>query len=207
MNIAIDVDDCLSNTAEVDFETCWEYYKKLNKDTSKNFVNDYHNAPTIFGLTQEQGDTFYKEQRKLCIKDDLIKPKVFANKIIDKLITNGHNIIIISHRGDEFWGDAMKETKKWLTKYDIHYMKCITNCENKGLHCLQNHIDVLIDDNLKNIKQCNDLGVKTITFNNNYNEKYYPNELKNYKNNLNIYASCWTEVYEKIGEIIKEKEM
>ena len=86
-------------------------------------------------------------------------------------------------------------------------MKCITNCENKGLHCLQNHIDVLIDDNLKNIKQCNDLGVKTITFNNNYNEKYYPNELKNYKNNLNIYASCWTEVYEKIGEIIKEKEM
>ncbi len=205
MKIAIDIDDCISNTTEVDFATCWEYNKKLNPNDNKKYVNDYHNAPTIFGFTKQQNTDFYMYQREMCVSQDLIKPKVFSDKIINKLYKNGHDIIILSKREDKHWGDALVEAKKWLKKYGINYTQCVVNCGNKGVFCKKNDIDLLIDDNLKWIKQCNDKGIKTITFNNNYNLKYYPKNLRNYKNNLNQYASCWIEVLEIIKTLSKDK--
>ena len=32
MKVAIYVDDCISNTCEIDFATCWEYNQKLNSN-------------------------------------------------------------------------------------------------------------------------------------------------------------------------------
>ncbi len=201
MKIAIDVDDCISNTSEVDFATCYEYYKKLHPENRTNFINSYHNAPTIFGLTKEQDDDFYIHQRKQCVEEDLIQPKVFAQKIINTLLEDGHEIIILTSRGDLYWGDALKETKNWLDRHGIHYTECIANSGNKGEFCSLNNIDLMIDDNLKYIKQCNDFGVRTITFNNNYDLKYYPAELRSYDSDLNGMASCWPEVYEVIKNI------
>ncbi len=206
MKIAIDVDDCISNTAEVDFVTCYEYNKALHPDDNKNYVNEYHNAPTIFGLTKEQDDDFYIHQRKLCIEEDLIKPKVFADKIIAKLIRDGHDVTILTSRGDLYWGNALEETKKWLNKYNIPYTRCVANSGDKGKYCAENNIDIMIDDNLKYIKQCNMVGIRTITFNNNYNPKYYPEELRHYQNDLNTYASSWSEVSDKVDLISKIKE-
>ena len=205
MKIAIDVDDCISNTAEVDFATCWKYNKIINPNDNKEYVNDYHNAPTIFGFTKQQDDDFYIFQRKLCVEQDLIKPKIFSDKIINKLLNNGHDITILTSRGDKYWGNALQETKKWLNKYGIKYTRCVANSGNKGDYCLENNIDLMIDDNLKYIKQCNDKGIKTITFNNNYNQKYYPEELRNYQSTLNQYASCWIEVCEIVNKLSKEK--
>lgn len=200
MKIAIDVDDCISNTAEVDFATCYEYSKKLtpNGKLYKHYVNDFHNAPTIFGLTKEQDDDFYIKQRKQCVEQDLIKPKVFAVKYINQLLQDGHEVIILTSRGDMYWGDALTETKKWFAKYGINYTQLIANISNKGEFCKKNKIDLMIDDNLKYIKQCNDVGIRSITFDNNYNPKYYTEELRNYSSPLNCYASCWNEVYDKI---------
>lgn len=197
MKIAIDVDDCITNTAEVDFATCYEYCKKLNIE-SEHKKNNYHNAPTIFGLTKEQDDDFYINQRKRCIEEDLIKPKIFAGKFINKLLEDGHDITILTSRGDKYWGKDLKETKKWLNKYAIKYSRLIANSGSKGEYCLANGIDLMIDDNLKYIKQCNDVGVETITFDNNYDPIYYPEEFRNYQNKLNRYASCWNEIYDII---------
>lgn len=201
MKIAIDVDDCISNTAEVDFATCYDYNKNLNGGRYKHLVNDYHNAPTIFGLTKEQDDDFYIKQRKICVEQDLIKPKVFANKFISQLLKDGHDVTILTSRGDMYWGNALEETKKWLDKYGIKYTRLVANSGSKGEYCKNNGIDLMIDDNLKYIKQCNDVGVQTITFDNNYNPKYYSSELQNYSCPLNHFASCWNEVYDVINNL------
>lgn len=206
MRIAIDVDDCISNTAEVDFATCYEYNKKLHKlKKGEHLKNEYHNAPTIFGLTKEQDDDFYIKQRKQCVEEDLIQPKVFAGKFINQLIKDGHDITILTSRGDLYWGNALEETRKWLAKHNIHYTNLVANSGNKGVYCQNNNIDLMIDDNLKYIKQCNDIEVLTITFDNNYNPKYYPEELQEYCNPLNQYASCWNEVYDIISNLENEK--
>lgn len=204
MRIAIDVDDCISNTAEVDFVTCWEYNKRINPNDKKKYVSGYHNAPTIFGFTKQQDDEFYIYQRKLCIEQDLIKPKIFADKIIGKLLSDGNEIIILTSRGDKYWGDALSETKKWLDRYGIKYTQCVANSGNKGEFCKKNKIDLMIDDNLKYIKQCNDMGIMTITFDNNYDQSYYPEELKNFESPLNQFASCWSEAYEIINDLSKQ---
>ena len=201
MRIAIDIDDCITNTSEVDFELCYEYNKKLHPKDNKNYINNYHNAPTIFGFTKQQDDEFYILERKLCVEQDLIKPKVFAGKIIDKLLSDGHEIILVTGRSDFYWGTATLYTKQWLEKYNIHYTKLVTNMTNKGGFCKNNNVDVLIDDSLKYIKQCNDLNVNTITFNNNYSKKYDSPELQNYSHPLNIYSSCWFEVYDRVQEV------
>ena len=200
MRIAIDIDDCITNTSEVDFEICYEYFKKLHPDNHNHFINNYHNAPTIFGMNKQEDDDFFIYERKLCIEQDLIKPKVFAKKIITQLINDGHTIIILTVRDDLCWGNAQLEAKKWLDKYKIPYNQLFSQISQKGEFCY-NNIDILIDDNLKYIKQCNDLGIRTITYDNNYNAKYYADELQNYSNKPNHYSSCWNEVYDKIKEI------
>lgn len=193
MKIAIDVDDCISNTIEVDFAFSYRENKKMNPDDNKLYVNNYHNAPTIFGFTPKQDDDFFAMERKICIDEDLIKPKVYSQNIINKLFDEGNEIVILTSRSDKCWGDAQKQTIAWLTKYGFKFSKCLSNVSSKGIWCKENGVDLLIDDNPKYLKQANDEKIKTITFYACYNADY--------KNELNVFANCWFEVYDKIKEI------
>lgn len=193
MRIAIDVDDCISNTVEVDFATCWEYNQKLHPEDDKLYYNNYHNAPTIFGFTKQEDDEFYIQQRQQVVVEGLITPKVFAAKVIDKLLKDGHEITILTGRSDMYWGNALEETKNWLDKYQIRYTRVVANNVNKGEYCLGNDIDVMLEDNPKYAKQVNDVGINTILLLANYN--------KDYKNDLNYFACCWPEVYKIINKL------
>lgn len=196
MKIAIDVDDCISNTREVDFAMCWKFNKQKHPDDDKLYFNDSHNAPTIFGFSKEEDDEFYIKQRPEVIKEGLIYPKIFAPKIINKLLEDGHDITILTSRGDLYWGNALEETEKWLAKYGINYTRCVANSGNKGDYCRENGIELLIEDNPKYAKQANDANVKSLLILEIYN--------KDYQNPLNTFASCWPEVYYKINEMTKQ---
>ena len=197
MKIAIDVDDCISNTSEVDFATCWLFNQQLNPNDNKLYYNNYHNAPTIFGFDKETDDKFYEQQRKQVVREGLIYPKIFSDRVINKLLNEGHDITILTSRGDQYWGDALAETKKWLAKYNIHYTHCVANSGSKGEYCKANNIDVMLEDNPKYAKQVNDVGIRTILILAEYN--------KDYKNDLNTFASCWPEVYKIINELNRKK--
>lgn len=196
MKIAIDVDDCISNTVEVDFATCWEYNQMLHPDDNNLYESNYHNAPTIFGFDKATDDAFYIQQRKLVVKENLIQPKVFAARVINQFIEDGHDVTILTSRGDLYWGNALLETEKWLKKHGIHYTRCVANSGSKGEYCKANKIDVMLEDNPKYAKQVNDEGIRTILLLANYN--------KDYKHPLNKFASCWPEVYKKVKEIACE---
>lgn len=197
MRIAIDFDDCISNTIEVDFATCFMYNKKLNPKDNKIYRANWHNAPTIFGFTKEQDDEFYKWQRKEVVKNGWITPKFYVKEVIDFLLSQGHEIIILTSRGDQYWGDAEKETRNWLDKYEIGYVSIVANCQDKGKFCKINNIDVLIEDNQIQASRANDVEVYTIMMLQEFN--------KDYSNKLNKFASCWPEVPYKIFEIIDQK--
>ncbi len=140
-------------------------------------------------------DDFYIQQRKQVIEENLMRPMIYTDKVISQLFDEGHEIVILSSRIDSYWGNAKRETEKWLKQYGIKYSKCVCNCPNKGDYCKKNHIDVLVDDNPGYVKGANEQGVMTILLLASYN--------KHYKNPLNKFASCWPEVYKKINQINK----
>lgn len=115
MRIAIDIDDCLTNTCEVDFATCYIWNRQHHPEDKKQRLPINHNAPTIFEYSKEEDDAFYIYQRKLVIEQDLIKPKIYAREILQKLLDEGHEIYIVTGRGDLYWEILIMKAKSGLS--------------------------------------------------------------------------------------------
>lgn len=196
MRLGIDLDDCVVNTFEVDLATCY-LFNKENGLLKKTFYKpSSSHAPNTFNMNSKDDNDFFMKQRKEIIEKDILKPKFMAKDIINKLYEENYEIYFLTGRQDKYWGDACKESAKWLNKYGFKFHEVISNCYNKGQLCLINGIDVLIDDNINYISQANSFNIKTITFWSCFN--------KNYKDNLNSFASCWPEVYDKIKVLEKK---
>lgn len=188
MKIAIDMDDCITNTQELDFACAWNYNKQNHPNDEKFHYGINHDATKIFKFTNEEKYSFYIKQRKYIIKNKLIDPKPFVKEVINQLLHDGHEIYIVTSREDEYWnGNAKRETEKWLKKHGIKFTKLFVNCLDKGAKCAELGVHILVDDNQKYARQVNSQGIRTIVFTAPYN--------KNYKNILSTHASCWPEVY------------
>ena len=122
MRIALDVDDCITNTLEWDFACAWEFNHSHHPEDNNFYYTIHHTAPEIFKFTPDESREFYIKQRKFLIDKRLLFPKPFVKEVIDKLLQEGHEIFILTSREDTYWnGDAQGETKKWLKKYKIGY--------------------------------------------------------------------------------------
>lgn len=194
MRIALDVDDCITNTLEWDFACAWEFNRSHHPEDNNFYYTIHHTAPEIFKFTPDESREFYIKQRKFLIDKRLLFPKPFVKEVIDKLLQEGHEIFILTSREDTYWnGDAQGETKKWLKKYKIGYTDLFANCVEKGLKCAELKVDLLIDDNQKFAQQVNAQGIRSIILSAPYNLKY--------KNVLSTHASCWPEVYYIIQDL------
>ena len=197
MKLAIDLDECVADTFEVDLATCYLYNKRNNLLKKSFYLPVSSHAPRVFEMSLQEEEKFFIEQRKLVIEKKLLRPKYLAKEIINKLYDENNEIIIMTARNDKYWKNAAKESAAWLDENGIKYSKVIANCLNKGQACKENNVDILVDDNLYLIKQANSYGINTITYWSPFNKKY--------KDKLNVFASCWPEVYDKVKEYEKNK--
>lgn len=55
------------------------------------------------------------------------------------------------------------QSKEWLEKNLIYYDELIVNARDKGNVCIENNIDLLVDDNISNCLKVNSLGIAAIT--------------------------------------------
>ena len=86
-----------------------------------------------------------------------------------------------------------KPTKKWLKKHKINYKKLIfSKDEEKIQHCIENNIDIMIEDNPKNIEDISNK-IKVIKFDCQYN--------KNINNENVITAYSWYHIYKIIKQM------
>ena len=93
----------------------------------------------------------------------------------------------------EYEGKMQELTQKWLSDNDIKYEKIIfADDENKLSNCIENNIDVMIEDspiNIKNISQ----KIKVIKFDCQYNKNI------NGENILTAYS--WYHIYDIIRKL------
>ena len=123
----------------------------------------------------------------------------FASEIINKLKDEGNEIYIITARhGEERISteEIQSITKNWLEENGVIYDKLIFSPEDKLETCLNNKIDVMVEDKPANINKLS-TKIPVVCFHSGYNEDCHGD---------NIYtAYSWYDVYHKIKIIHMSK--
>ena len=195
MKIGIDIDNCISN---FDDTLLKEYLKHDKELRNTGIING--NAESIrrgmFDWTEKEENEFYNSNIENFAKE--LKPLEDSSYYINKLMEDGHEIYIISGRNNGEYTNPWKLTEKWLNKYSVVYDKLILtdtyDKHAKTVACLENNVDLMIEDNIKISLDLVSNGIKVLTMNTRYNQK---------EKTLDR-VSKWKEIYERILKLNKK---
>lgn len=143
-------------------------------------------------ITEEQAEKFWNKY--LTYYATKGKPRKCVSEVIQRLKEQGHEIYIITARNEEglppeTYGTMQLMVKEWLAENDIIYDKLIFTNGSKLPYCLENNIDIMIEDSPYNLR---DIATKVpvLCFDNSYNRDV------NEKNITRVYS--WYDILEKI---------
>lgn len=196
MRIGIDIDGVLTDIEQwqLDYGSKF-YFEKYRKEILNS---EGYETTDIFKVDSKLDDEFWTEYfRDYSINVDVRK---FASEVIKKLKQDGNEIYIITARGSFLSHSAnvmlFEENKKivleWLRKNEIEYDKIIFSPEDKLSICLENNIDVMVEDKVDNINKIS-TRIPVICFHAGYN--------KNCKGNNIFRCYSWYDIYSKISSI------
>lgn len=184
MVVGCDIDGVLINSSDMWLEAGMRYAKVNHIDVQVN--KDAFLTSEIFSWDKKTDDDFWKE-----FYEDYYKFSLPTNESINalrKLKSMGHEIVLVTSRGilgfeKEYIGidNLIEITKEWLRKNDVPFDKILFAPNgSKTKMCLENNIDVFIDDYSKNVLDLSTV-MPVITFARPYNEDIKNIEGTNYK--------------------------
>ena len=155
MNIAIDIDDTITNTYETLLPMVAIHYG-LNIDQL------FKKKPSYKSIEKMMTDykSFARENYSRIAK--MVPVKKDAAEIIRKLKDEGHRIIIVTARNNAGFGDPYQTCADYLTANDIPFDKLIVNVSNKAKECVLENVDLFIDDDTMNCKAVKRRGIPTL---------------------------------------------
>lgn len=187
MRIGIDLDDTITKTDEILFK----YAKIYNKEEKIlfNINREEWNLTKAFGWNEENIKEFFSKYLKSIYEEAEIKEN--AKERINKLKDDGNEIIIITARDTKSLKEVHKVCKDWLINNKINVDKIVVDGEDKAQKCLENKIDIFIDDNICNCENVyNNLKIPVLLMNGRYNKDYQNPKIKRVYN--------WNEIYNEI---------
>ena len=197
MKIGIDIDNVISNFNDTIVEAYLQHDKQLRNTGIINDKAKVFRRGMFDWSEEEEKDFYYSNIEKWANAFKLINN---AEYYIKKLKQDGNEIYIISGRENGEYRNPYKLTKEWLEKYDIIYDKLIlTNAYNKHEKaeiCLENNIDIMIEDSIETCINLINEGIETYTMNTRFNQNDLP---------LNR-VSTWKEIYYKISSKYPKQE-
>ena len=187
MRIAIDVDDVLVPLAK----TYYDYHNKkfgtnIDADNLKHYRWDHHMGISLKESVQRVQE-FYKT--------DIFKnmPIFEGAKEVITNLSKQHELIIISSR----FGVSKEFTIQWAEKefpnifsriifsaeyhYDEEYKKA-KNIKEKAHICLDNDIDLIIEDSLIHAEECAKNGIRVFLLNKSWNQGKTPSNITRINN-------------------------
>ena len=184
MNIGIDIDDTLTDSCPV-LKSYLEKYDSV-------YCNDGHMIKNIADIicghyVDDAVTQFYLDNGKQMANE--IKIKKDAKEILDKLLSEGNKITIITARSSKFFADTQAFNEAYLKTNNINYTKLLTSQDNKLETCLKENIDIMIDDSIKTCERLQNEGIKSLVFTSELN--------KDKETNCNRVGS-WLELYNYI---------
>lgn len=192
MIIGIDIDDTITDLSDIFLK----YATLYNKENEIDFKIDktQWDIDKAFGWNNDDFMKFSKKYLEILLNE--AKPKKGCVDVINKLREDGHKIVIITARNSEELIDPYEFTKNWLELNNIGFDKLVVNSNKKEEDCINNKIDVFIDDRPENCENVyKKLHIPVFLFDSVYNT--------NDKNSLIERVFSWEEVYLKIRSIQK----
>lgn len=197
MRIGIDIDNCISNFDDTLLKEYLEHDKELRNAGIVNEQAEYFRRG-MFDWTQEEEKSFYNANIERFAKE--LKPLEEAPFYIKKLKEAGHEIYIITGRNNGEYSNPHKLTEEWLNKYDIAYNQLIfTNAYDKHAKtqvCIENNIDLMIEDSIAISLDLRKYGIKVYTMNTRYNQTEVVLDR----------VSKWKEIYGRIVNFDKKED-
>ncbi len=195
MNIGIDIDGVLTDMENYISVFGKKYAKENNIDFDEKMDNN-----TIYGFfTKKDNEKFWDRYWEDYAEN--VEVRTSASEVIKKLRNEGNYIIIITARtydkpiiksGKKRQKNMEKLIIKWLNKNNIIYDKLIFSNLNKLNNCLDNHIDIMLEDSISNIEILKD-HIKILMFNTQYNKFYQDDKIRKVYN--------WNDIYNAINEL------
>ncbi len=185
MIIGIDIDDVLTNTSQI-MKDYLEKYEKSG-DGVRYIVEVMRGE-----IPTENIKKFFKEYINEICKNVTLKSK--AKDVIQRLLNEGHEIIFITSRGETKFPGTEKTTLEYLKNNNVNYTNIIFNSFDKQIDCINNDIEIMIDDSIKNCEAIKKEEIKTILYTSEVNKK------------INTYierVENWIELECKINEYKK----
>lgn len=142
MVIAIDLDGVVFDTEEYyrTYANIYDFYKVHNGLKNKKEMNVH----SRHGWNQEIADEFYGEFTSKVLNNAPIKAG--AKFVLNEFKKQGHKLICITLRG--YYRECEIEiTERRLKEANIEFDKVIYKQHNKLLPCLEEKVDIIVDDN------------------------------------------------------------
>lgn len=198
MRIGIDIDGVLTDIERWQLDYGSKYYYETYGKTIMN-SKGYDTTEIFNSSALEDNDFWRKHFRDYAMN---IEVRKFADEVTKKLKEEGNELYIITARGAflSHSADVMlyEENKKivldWLEKNKIVYDKIIFSGEEKLNICLENKIDIMIEDKPKGIMDIS-AKIPVICFDARYNEKCCGKNI--------IRCFSWYDIYANIRGIIQ----
>ena len=197
MRIGIDIDNVISNFDDTLLKEYLKHDKELRNTGIINENSEYLRKG-MFDWTEKEEKSFYNANIEEFAKK--LKPLEDVSYYIKKLKEDGHKIYIITGRDNGEYTNPYKLTEEWLNRYDIIYDKLLfTNAYDKHAKtevCVENNIDLMIEDSTRISLDLINNGIKVFTMNTRYNQK---------EQSLDR-VSKWKEIYERISKLTKKED-
>ena len=159
MIIGIDIDDTLTYLQPVKLKTAQEYIAKNNLGFKLIDPNALFFSQMFDWSGDECNEFWFSEADKMLTSAPARK---YASSVITNLHNQGHKIVIITARTTEWHKHPYEMSFEWLTKNNIPFDKLIVGHMDKTQVCLDEKIDVFIDDLPSTLEKLQPYGIKTI---------------------------------------------
>ena len=195
MRIGIDIDDTTVET----LESMIKYGKKYSEEVLKQeikinygVIKDRYYLKALFGWTDESKYNFFNLYYKKVLED--VKPLPGAQEYITKLKEEGNEITFISSRITSIEGCNPEEiSTNTMNKYNIPYDKIIVGAYDKLQYCIDNKIEIFIDDSLEVLQELSNHGIRCYLMNSKVNSELDTEDIPR--------VFSWEELYNKIKEV------
>ncbi len=149
----------------------------------------------LFDWTNDEVEEFFNNNmERISLK---LKPRKGAKKYMNKLLSEGHELYIISNRVYPHYKNPYNNTKKWLEDNDINYTRLVlSESNNKTKECIENSIDIMFDDGVSNCTFLLDGGINCYLMETKFNAKH--------KGDM-LFVRDWEDLYEVVRNMEKKK--